>query len=179
MVRVIFGRFYGMPLRQVIFNMFILIIIWTVLADLFKWKLNKKILWHRVNQLLTVEMSVLICIATLYSRENTMDVCWIPFYSFKMARQQPEIYRSMLMNVFLFFPLGLTLPYALPEKWKHQAVIAILFALGLSVAIEFLQYYLCLGRAEMDDVICNTLGCAIGTIAFLLPDILKKNSKSK
>ena len=38
------------------------------------------------------------------------------FAALTAARVQPELYREMLMNVFLFFPLGLTLSNALPRK---------------------------------------------------------------
>ena len=72
------------------------------------------------------------------------------------------------MNVFLFFPLGLTLPYALPERWRKKVFITIAFAFLLSFTVEFLQYYYQLGRAETDDVICNTLGVAIGTLSYTI-----------
>lgn len=178
MVKFIYGRFYGMPLHRVVQTMIILVIVWMALGWLFQEKLQKRFLWKLCNGLIAVGMFVAILGVTLSSRSNTAEVCWIPFYSFKAAQIQPEIYRSMLMNVFLFFPLGLTIPYALPKKWKHNVLIAILFGLILSIAIEFLQYYFCLGRAETDDVICNTLGCAIGTIAFRLNGTFKGNSNS-
>lgn len=44
-----------------------------------------------------------------------------PFQSFIEARGQREMYREMLMNVFLFFPLGLFLPFALvPSRAGRQ-----------------------------------------------------------
>ena len=46
--------------------------------------------------------------------------------------------------------------------------ITIVFAFLLSFTVEFLQYYYHLGRAETDDVICNTLGAAIGTLSYTL-----------
>ena len=35
----------------------------------------------------------------------------------------------------------------------------------ISIGIEGLQYFFCFGRAETDDVICNTFGCALGVLA--------------
>ena len=174
MVKFIYQCFYGLPLSFVIQMMILGIIVWTILGRLVQEKLHKRLLWKVGNGVIVCGILVTIGGATLASRSNTTDVCLIPFHSFAEAQVQPEIYRSMLMNVFLFFPLGLTLPYALPDKWKHQIVIAILFAFGLSVAIEFLQYYFCLGRAETDDVICNTLGCIIGTLSFKLENFISK-----
>ena len=85
-----------------------------------------------------------------------------------MAKTERICLFVKLMNVFLFFPLGLTFPHVLPEKWKHQVGASILFALLLSVVIEYCQYYFSLGRVETDDVICNTLGAAIGTLSYTL-----------
>ena len=92
----------------------------------------------------------------------------IPFHSFVEARVQPEMYRSMLMNVFLFFPIGLSLPNILPDRCKNSALIAVVFAFLISSSVEFLQYRYQLGRVEIDDVICNTFGCMVGTLSYLL-----------
>lgn len=35
--------------------------------------------------------------------------------SMKDFAQQPELYRETVMNVFLYFPFGLILPYAMPQ----------------------------------------------------------------
>ena len=37
-----------------------------------------------------------------------------------------------------------------------------------SISIEAIQYYLALGLCEVDDVIMNTLGTMIGTLAYFL-----------
>lgn len=73
----------------------------------------------------------------------------------------------MLMNVFLFVPIGLSLPFALSKK-KHPVIITMIAAFLFSVSIEAIQYYFALGLCEMDDVIMNTLGAMIGTLAYFL-----------
>lgn len=79
--------------------------------------------------------------------------------------QQPKMYRSMLMNVFLFVPFGLTLSQILPEHWRSEKrmIIAICAGLLLSCFVEGMQYMFSLGRAEIDDVLTNVIGTAIGT----------------
>jgi glycopeptide antibiotics resistance protein len=72
------------------------------------------------------------------------------------------------MNVFLFFPIGLVLPWVLPQKWKYKTVIVALFAIVLSTSIEYTQFVYCLGRTETDDVICNTLGALIGAGTYIV-----------
>ena len=70
------------------------------------------------------------------------------------------------MNVFLFVPTGLSLPFVLP--FKHNGAITILFAFCVSILIEIIQYKYGIGRCEVDDVIMNTLGALIGTLAYRL-----------
>ena len=95
------------------------------------------------------------------------------------ARQQPEIYREMLMNVFLFFPLGLTLSNALPRKWHRwlRIILTTLIGCALSAGIEYAQYRYALGLAETDDVICNTLGAFLGAASLLAAHAIEKSEK--
>ena len=100
----------------------------------------------------------------------------IPFATFTAARQQSELYREMLMNVFLFFPLGLTLSNALPRKWRRWVRVILTTLIGCisSVGIECAQYRYALGMAETDDVICNTLGAFIGSGSLLIAYAVEK-----
>lgn len=102
-----------------------------------------------------------------------------PFASLTAARIQPEIYREMLMNVFLFFPLGLTLSNALPRKWHRwlRIILTTLIGCALSAGIEYAQYRYALGLAETDDVICNTLGGGFSALRRCLPLTPSKNTK--
>lgn len=100
-----------------------------------------------------------------------------PFAALSAARQQPELYRAMLMNVFLFFPLGLTLSNALPRKWHRwgRIILTTLVGCALSAGIEYAQYRCALGLAETDDVICNTLGAFIGSTSLLIAHAIEKH----
>ncbi len=101
-----------------------------------------------------------------------------PFYTFVLAQQQPELYRSFFMNALLFVPLGLSMPYVLSQKPHRLPVfVTIAFAAVLSAGIEFLQYYYHLGRCETDDVIANTLGAAVGTLSYCLYMKILKNQE--
>lgn len=169
MTKIIYNLFYGRSLCDLTLLMISLIIIWSLLDRCFKYKLQKYIVWKRCNLFVFLCGVAGILIVTLMARNGSEgNIVLLPFNSFIEAQTQPEMYRSMFMNLFLFFPMGLALPYALPEKWKRNVLITILFALILSVAIEYLQYHYHLGRAETDDVICNTLGAAIGTLSYTL-----------
>ena len=130
-----------------------------------------------VNAFLSFAAAIIILYATVLSRTpGRYDIILTPFAAFTAAHRQPELYREMLMNVFLFFPLGLTLSNALPSKWRCSRRIAFTTLVGfvLSASIEFTQYRFSLGLAETDDVICNTLGAFVGSTSLLLAHAIEK-----
>jgi len=100
-----------------------------------------------------------------------------PFHSFFLAREENrEYYRTMLMNVFLFFPLGMTLLYGLSGR-KLPALRAAGIGMLLSVCIEILQYVYSLGWTETDDVIMNVLGVLVGGVSYLLAGAAERKMK--
>ena len=131
-----------------------------------------------LNTTLACAAAFIILYATTLTRTpGNYEVILTPFATFTAARQQPELYREMLMNVFLFFPLGLTLSNALPQKWHRWGRIILTTLIGciLSAGIEYAQYCYALGMAETDDVICNTLGAFIGTTSLLVAHAIEKS----
>lgn len=125
-------------------------------------------------------MAAAILYATLFSRaEGSTGLILTPFASLTAARQQPELYREMLMNVFLFFPLGLTLSNALPRKWHRwgRIILTTLVGCALSAGIEYAQYRYALGLAETDDVICNTMGAFLGAASLLAAHAIEKHKE--
>ena len=136
--------------------------------------------WRWGNLVLVLLTTAAILYATLFSRsEGNTGLVLTPFAALAAARQQPELYREMLMNVFLFFPLGLTLSNALPRTWHRWLRIALTTLTGcvLSAGIEYAQYRFALGMAETDDVICNTLGAFVGASSLLLAHAIEKHKE--
>lgn len=174
MSKLIFS-YYGFPIQKAVGYMILLPFVWAFINYIISKKLYQRLLWKLFNAMLAGGMVVIILAATVSSRGGVSELIIEPFYSLRQIPNSPDLGRSMFMNIFIFFPLGLTLPFALPEKWNRKALIAILFGLTLSSGIEFLQYHYHLGRAETDDVLCNTLGCIVGTTAC----VLNKNWKGK
>ena len=130
-----------------------------------------------LNTALACAAAFIILYATILTRSaGVPEVILTPFATFIAARQQPELYREMLMNVFLFFPLGMTLSNALPQKWHRWGRIALTTLVGcvLSAGIEYAQHRYALGMAEVDDVICNTLGAFLGSTSLLIAPAIEK-----
>jgi glycopeptide antibiotics resistance protein len=73
----------------------------------------------------------------------------------------PERLRSNFMNVLLFYPAGLVAGSLLRRKlWRLVGLFVI-----VSLAIELMQFAFCLGLAELDDVLHNTLGGCLGLLS--------------
>lgn len=119
----------------------------------------------------------ILCATILNRTPGNYELILTPFATFTAALQQPELYRAMLMNVFLFFPLGLTLSNALPRKWHRwlRIILTTLVGCALSAGIEYAQYRCALGLAETDDVICNTLGAFLGATSLLAAHAIEKS----
>ena len=158
---------------------------WTVCILLLSLLLLWPVLCQRVgerrrvllNTALACAAAFIILYATILNRTpGNYELILTPFAALSAARQQPELYREMLMNIFLFFPLGLTLSNALPQKWHRWGRIILTTFVGciLSAGIEYAQYRFALGMAETDDVICNTLGAFVGSASLLLAHAMEK-----
>lgn len=162
---------YALPLKTILFLMCTAICLWGFLNGR---RLIQK--WEIVNGILLAVSLLAILFITLHRTPGTHTAVLHLFSSLAAAKERPELYRSMLMNMFLFFPLGLTLSNALPPKmsmWRRIALTTFLCCV-ISAGIEFAQCFLFLGVAEIDDVICNTLGSFFGACSLLIAHLIQK-----
>ena len=130
-----------------------------------------------LNTALACAAAFIILYTTILTRTpGAPEAILTPFAALTAARVQPELYREMLMNIFLFFPLGLTLSNALPRKWHRwlRIILTTLVGCALSAGIEYAQYRCALGLTETDDVICNTLGAFTGSTSLLIAHAIEK-----
>lgn len=158
----IFWWIYVQPLHRIVIVMLMLAILWAVIGKI----AGKRLWWRLFNTVVFLGIVSAILYTTVYARgENLQTPVLMPFHSFIEAKIQPELYRAMLMNIFLFEPIGLSLPNILPQK-VHPVADTVVFAMLLSIGIEASQFCFYLGRCETDDVIMNTLGAIIGAAAY-------------
>ncbi|KRL68276.1 VanZ family protein [Companilactobacillus versmoldensis] len=78
-------------------------------------------------------------------------------------------------NIMWFVPMGFFIP-ALLEKNRGFIRVVIIGAL-ISVSIETFQFLLQTGVSDIDDVISNTIGTAIGFLLYFICHIVKKHVK--
>lgn len=158
----LFWRIYVQPISAVLWEMALLLILWALIGGIAK----NSPLWKWFNGVVFLGIIGAILYTTVFHRSaNPQNPSLIPFYTFVEAKIQPELYRAMLMNVFLFEPIGLSLPHILPKK-VHPVAVTILFAMLFSIGIEAAQLFFQLGRCEIDDVLMNTLGAITGAAAY-------------
>lgn len=169
---------YCCPLPIVVIIVFLLIVMWSIMGMVVCIEMQYKSIYKCLNFTLLCGIIIIVLYLTIFSRNTgEHEVCLVPFYSFVVAQEQPEMYRSMFMNVLLFVPFGLSLPYVLKVTCRRKIRATVLTAFWFSFCIEVLQYIFMFGRAEVDDVICNTLGAFIGSLSFALYGMLEKKNK--
>ena len=164
-----FHRIYILDISTILITIPLLLLVWSVIGAAF----------YKYMRIIGAVMAVIAISAILYitvfSRgESGAGADFIPFSSFERAKIQPEMYRSMLMNVFLFVPFGLALSFIFGGKTGKRILLTILVGLLLSVTVEAIQYFAHLGMAEVDDLIYNTLGTAIGSCVYPLALLWRK-----
>lgn len=115
--------------------------------------------------LLAVGYATLARISGLYSVPN-----FHLFLIWKEAWNTFDIqeWMNIILNIFLFIPMGILLPLAFPQSRKRCCTIGIAFA--VSLGIESMQWLTGRGIFDVDDLFCNTLGAMWGF--FLIIGIL-------
>ena len=111
---------------------------------------------------LTIEYIILILSATVFFRiyNESSGHDFTPFWSYgQILNGRDDLLAESIMNVVVFVPVGLFFG-CVSRSVKLWMVL--LVGLGLSGAIEVLQFFLKRGFSEVDDVFHNTLGCMIG-----------------
>ncbi len=140
--------------------------------------------WWRAGllALLTVWVAAFLWVTILNRSGGTVGNLFLsPFHSYRefLDTGNGEILRSSFMNVALFYPAGLLWAAVMPKGWsitRRTVVAAAVFCL-FSLSIELVQYRYLLGRAEIDDVIHNTLGAGFGCLALFLESFFPSKIK--
>lgn len=77
--------------------------------------------------------------------------------------QQQGFTLNVWGNILMFVPLGMYVLFCMRERRLLKAVF---YTMVISVVIEVLQFIFSRGATDIDDVLLNTCGGAIGAILF-------------
>ena len=81
-------------------------------------------------------------------------------------------YVNLFGNIIAFIPCGLFLPLLSNKTKKLRRTIVISFVLFL--AVEIFQLFTLTGRADIDDVLLNLLGCLVGYFLWRMGSVFHK-----
>ena len=99
------------------------------------------------------------------------------YTSGETALQKARAIQNILGNIAVFIPYGLYLKVLLKNKGVGKSLLIVL---GTSVLIEILQFVLGVGACDIDDVILNVCGGAVGIIGYkLLRRLFPEPGKAK
>lgn len=157
--------FYVQPMNRVYIEAIAMFVLWTLAMLILRGKARRAAAAAGF-----VFAVVLIIMFTVFGRKAGVktELSLIPFAIFEKAKIFPEMYRAMFMNIILFMPFGLSMPYILPVRLKRKALVVILSGFALSVIVEALQFVFKIGESETDDVIMNTLGTVAGVLSYII-----------
>ena len=109
-----------------------------------------------------------------YADQLRMRLNLIPFRTLRLQlhllteTDRPWLIRhsliNLLGNIVLFIPLGVFLPGLLPRLQKLWKVL--LAVAGIIALVEVVQVLTLLGRCDIDDLILNLAGAAVGYGAY-------------
>ena len=96
----------------------------------------------------------------LSEQTNMVSVCPLWSYVEIIKEGNQKLACQIFYNILAFIPLGFFLPFLVRQMqyiWK-----VILCGFLFSTIIEFVQYLFHLGWCDIDDIINNTMGVALG-----------------
>lgn len=144
---------YTWDLKYIIFIMAAGVGIWSVLSAVFR----KKRWWFVVN--------LFLAMISVYGILHYTVIGRVPSEVHEFALLAPfsdEFWRELLMNVFLFFPLGLSLGNVIKSSF-YTCFLGIV----ISLMIEGWQFWAGTGLAQGSDILCNGLGVAVGALPII------------
>lgn len=172
----IMSHLYELPYSFYIFSAVFMILLWSGISFSMRRHL---FLRQRINALCVIILVVFVMTVTIFIRSRgNGELYLVPFSSLERALHSHDIYKQIALNVLLFVPLGVVLPFAL-ESTKRPVINSVCFLLMFSLMIETIQFALSIGCAEIDDVICNCLGGLIGLITYPVVNLLTTITEKK
>lgn len=148
---------------DVFYGFIIVFLILLLMAFLLRAYSIRKIITYAI---LLEYIVVVICNNIVYREETgSRELMLDPFWKFRTFNgSSMELLGEMALNIILFLPLGIIMRFI--TSGRNRYVHVIIVSLLLSVFIEVMQYCLCRGLCETDDVIHNTLGAVLGFVFF-------------
>lgn len=99
------------------------------------------------------------------------------FWTYREQLGMFALFTNILGNVVGFIPFGYILPVVF--RGFRNGFLIILSGFCLSLCVEVIQLVTKVGCFDVDDLILNTLGAAVGYLAFAICDYLRRKYYGK
>ncbi len=124
---------------------------------------------------------VVLLYFTVFGRYSHPEYSY-QIYAFKSYKHLFEQFdwqsiRQIIINIGMMIPIGFLLPALM--KNKHKYLLTLISALVLILFIEIMQLVMQCGTFEVDDVVNNLLGTAIGLMLYKIFSTIYHKSKSQ
>ena len=152
----------GIPIAVIIS---VCVCVFAIVSVLFWAKTSYSIFVRQSSYILLGGYFFLILCTTFFFREETFEKRYMirPLWSYTILYN--KLIAQLIMNVLMFIPIGFFIGGILKKKHIWYALEIGFF---LSFIIELTQLITTRGVFNVDDIIHNTLGCAIGFAGFVL-----------
>lgn len=169
MIKQIIVDFYCLPLIESCTLVILGICLWYVLMRFLN---GKEKLRKVICGFVALASIFLVIAATLFSRQQgEHSACFIPFrFLWNRTRDWDTTLRPMIMNIILFVPIGISVPFLFKNQSRlcRNTIIVFVIMFLISAALEATQLLLRVGTFETDDILCNLLGAALGMLPYQL-----------
>ena len=145
------------------------------------WLKNKRVDWRRELRLLLVYICILVVVRFTFfpfgkvdgrirplifdaKRARPFRINLIPFVYMTDYDTRQEAVLHFVGNTLMFLPLGIAFPAVYKGLDTHKKALAA--GVGASLLIEILQLPFCDRVSDIDDLILNSLGYALGYLIF-------------
>lgn len=155
-------------LIEIIISMIVLLPVFGVLNKIRFHSTRESILYYVLASYLSA-IYLFVGIPTLQFLHFELSLTLIPFLP------MIEDFKNTILNIILFVPLGIMLPF-LWKKYKNLRTV-LMFSFGLSLSIELLQVFT-YRTTDINDIIANTCGALLGfsffkAISHIIPSVTK------
>ncbi|MCQ2429868.1 MAG: VanZ family protein [Clostridia bacterium] len=171
----LYQAIYHRPLADIIGWMTALTLAWAVLRLLFCISRRTGRVWMWTNRVLCVCSVLGVLIVTVFMRSGAGTGISLKLFELPLEPGPRDEYpRMLLMNAFLFLPLGMSLGSSWPDEWTLPGRIAWTAVGGFAVTLtcELLQLLLSRGTFEIDDLTMNLAGVLLGLVHVVPADLI-------
>ncbi len=135
-------------------------------------------IWFLTVYLIFIYCGAVLTRETLDKPQMRLELFWS--YKWGIQRNGFKLVLEILLNILMFLPVGTLLPAIMEKPYSNMWIlffITMLTGLCCSCLVEILQLFLKCGLCELDDIIHNVLGTAMGYGIFVFAGNRQKHIK--